>query len=181
MIYICLVHQVINKLYLDLTNSNYSIIDDISTKSTSPSMGTIKNKQQLIHETSNYYKTNTLNYLTKNNPNQHFDHSMKKSLVERQGDWICNRCKNLNFSFRMICNRCKLPKFDSDISIEKQMQGILTKAIFNDFLQNQIINNNFYNMKMANIPNLMRSGVSNPNLFSDPCINPDNRYNWIKG
>jgi hypothetical protein len=30
--------------------------------------------------------------------------------TEREGDWICNNCKNLNFSFRVECNRCKLPK-----------------------------------------------------------------------
>jgi hypothetical protein len=30
--------------------------------------------------------------------------------IEREGDWICSNCKNLNFSFRVECNRCKLPK-----------------------------------------------------------------------
>jgi hypothetical protein len=25
----------------------------------------------------------------------------------RQGDWICNLCKNHNYSFREVCNRCK--------------------------------------------------------------------------
>ena len=24
----------------------------------------------------------------------------------RKGDWLCNDCNNLNFSFRFICNRC---------------------------------------------------------------------------
>ncbi len=28
----------------------------------------------------------------------------------RMGDWVCVRCKNFNFSFRVICNRCKLEK-----------------------------------------------------------------------
>ena len=26
---------------------------------------------------------------------------------ERKGDWICQNCFNLNFSFRTICNKCK--------------------------------------------------------------------------
>ncbi len=25
---------------------------------------------------------------------------------ERVGDWVCMKCTNLNFSFRMTCNRC---------------------------------------------------------------------------
>ena len=33
----------------------------------------------------------------------------QKLFTEREGDWICNNCKNLNFSFRVECNRCKLP------------------------------------------------------------------------
>ena len=34
----------------------------------------------------------------------------QKPFAEREGDWICNCCKNLNFAFRVECNRCKLPK-----------------------------------------------------------------------
>ena len=34
----------------------------------------------------------------------------KKTLVEREGDWLCPKCKNLNFAFRILCNRCKLDK-----------------------------------------------------------------------
>jgi len=40
------------------------------------------------------------------------DHRGKNQFVERQGDWACMKCKNLNFSFRIICNRCKLSKQD---------------------------------------------------------------------
>ena len=43
------------------------------------------------------------------------DDEKKKKLKERKGDWICAKCGNLNFSFRIICNRCQLPKKDSDI------------------------------------------------------------------
>ena len=34
----------------------------------------------------------------------------QKTFTEREGDWICSSCKNLNFAFRQECNRCKLPK-----------------------------------------------------------------------
>ena len=33
-----------------------------------------------------------------------------KPFTERTGDWYCNNCRNLNFSFRLQCNRCKMPK-----------------------------------------------------------------------
>ena len=34
----------------------------------------------------------------------------KKSFIEKPGDWICCKCKNLNFAFRTSCNRCHLTK-----------------------------------------------------------------------
>jgi hypothetical protein len=27
---------------------------------------------------------------------------------QREGDWVCYNCQNLNFSFRKKCNRCKV-------------------------------------------------------------------------
>ena len=33
-----------------------------------------------------------------------------RPFVERIGDWICKKCRNLNFAFRNKCNRCGLPK-----------------------------------------------------------------------
>ena len=34
----------------------------------------------------------------------------KKPFIEREGDWTCIKCKNLNFAFRNYCNRCNLTK-----------------------------------------------------------------------
>ena len=39
---------------------------------------------------------------TKNNNQKYKD--------KRPFDWICNRCNNLNYSFRTFCNICNLPK-----------------------------------------------------------------------
>ena len=36
--------------------------------------------------------------------------SPKKRPLERDGDWYCPTCNNLNFSFRLVCNRCKAEK-----------------------------------------------------------------------
>jgi hypothetical protein len=38
----------------------------------------------------------------------------KNNFVKREGDWICYKCKNLNFAFRNVCNKCKLPKEESE-------------------------------------------------------------------
>lgn len=37
----------------------------------------------------------------------------KKYKDKRPFDWICNRCSNLNYSFRTVCNICKLPLKDN--------------------------------------------------------------------
>ena len=37
---------------------------------------------------------------------------VKKPNTKKQGDWLCLKCKNLNFAFRKICNICRDPKTD---------------------------------------------------------------------
>ena len=55
----------------------------------------------------------------------------KKNFSERAGDWVCFKCKNLNFSFRNNCNRCQLTKNDS---------AKLTGCEVNTTSDNKIIN-----------------------------------------
>ena len=46
-----------------------------------------------------------------NNSNKkNFYPNKTKSIKERKGDWFCQLCSNLNFSFRKKCNRCKTLK-----------------------------------------------------------------------
>ena len=70
-------------------------------------------------------------------------------IKERKGDWICAKCGNLNFSFRLICNRCQLDK--------KQ----------NDFI--------YQRMNIFNNPNLQMGNLNNMNSMNN--INPINNMN----
>ena len=47
----------------------------------------------------------------------------KKPFVEREGDWICFKCKNLNFAFRTNCNRCHLTKNENQKIIQQYMSN----------------------------------------------------------
>ena len=57
-----------------------------------------------------------------------------KPFVEREGDWICSQCKNLNFAFRSICNKCKLPKKESEkqiFDIGKELRKLADLSVGN--------------------------------------------------
>lgn len=49
----------------------------------------------------------------------------KKSLKERDGDWTCYYCQNLNFAFRQKCNRCFAFKNNSDQCHDAHMKAVL--------------------------------------------------------
>ena len=49
----------------------------------------------------------------------------KKKIEERDGDWNCYKCKNLNFAFRTRCNRCNTDKKETDKYFEIRGQKIL--------------------------------------------------------
>ena len=48
------------------------------------------------------------------NKNNIYERKGIKQFSEREGDWICFNCKNVNFAFRIFCNRCQLPKIESE-------------------------------------------------------------------
>lgn len=93
----------------------------------------LNNKINSLYEDSNYFNISycqIMDYynetLQKNNMCSKFnldaiknsDRKFKKDKNKskfnqknfRKGDWLCNFCLNLNFSFRKVCNRCKEPK-----------------------------------------------------------------------
>ena len=58
----------------------------------------------------NFFENN-FNYNSYSPKNKNGDEKKKKKpFIEREGDWICVKCKNLNFAFRNNCNRCGLTK-----------------------------------------------------------------------
>ena len=73
------------------------------------------------------FHNDIINSISSNNQNEHniFSNSKKKARknlqkktnkrhkIKRQSDWICNRCNNLNYSFRIFCNLCQLPLKDN--------------------------------------------------------------------
>ena len=58
----------------------------------------------------------------KNIYNNKYQKKNQKPFMERSGDWICKKCKNLNFSFRQECNRCKFPKKGSSDENEEKKE-----------------------------------------------------------
>lgn len=52
-------------------------------------------------------------------------HKTKNTIEEREGDWNCYKCKNLNFAFRKKCNRCQTSKKETEKYFENRAQNIL--------------------------------------------------------
>ena len=53
----------------------------------------------------------------------------KTNLYDKEGDWVCFYCKNVNFAFRKICNRCHLSKIESENLFK------INFSIFNNYFQ----------------------------------------------
>ena len=87
----------------------------------------IKNiKEKVFCENSNHFKCNSSIYNTNhniintennnNNSNTQNKKDKKKKQLQREGDWICLECQNMNFSFRTKCNKCSFEKINIKIS-----------------------------------------------------------------
>jgi len=88
----------------------------------------------------------------------------RKQFIEREGDWVCMRCKNKNFSFRVFCNRCKIPKCESEILYNEHMQNLMNLVKMNEMVQNKIFSQQSFSPNM----NVNRNSFNNfdPALFS---------------
>lgn len=77
----------------------------------------IINANKTINKNLNNYIINNNSVYNKNfnaKERKNKNKKNKKTFIERDGDWQCYRCKNINFSFRDKCNKCQLLKEDSE-------------------------------------------------------------------
>jgi len=116
-----------------------SVKEDSSTKSTSPNFSIDNNYQPQLGFREKPMISKRTTGINVENKNENF--GKKSQFVERQGDWICMRCKNLNFSFRVMCNRCKIPKCESELLYEEHLHNLMNYVRFNDIIQNNLILN----------------------------------------
>ena len=66
---------------------------------------------------------NQLSFMSSNNKKEDKQPIKKRKKIEkREGDWICHKCNNLNFSFRNSCNKCKSLKMEMDKFNEEKTQ-----------------------------------------------------------
>jgi len=89
----------------------------------------------------------------------------KRQFAERQGDWVCMKCKNLNFSFRVVCNRCQLPKNESEVLYHEHMGNLKNLNRQNDMLQNQIFNQGMSSGNGFNSNMFSPNTIGNPNTI----------------
>ena len=61
-----------------------------------------------------YYNNNNNEFKKHQNKNNKYldknESNKKNTFCRRQNDWVCSKCYNLNFAFRIFCNRCSAPK-----------------------------------------------------------------------
>ena len=113
-----------------------------------------------------------INQMNKNSTNIYnkFQSRKMRPFAERSGDWICKKCRNLNFAFRIECNRCKLPKKDmlDNHSIRENVNNNEKNGPF----LNQYINSNYNSSFKNNIQNKNKFKYKNQikNNFNDDAI-----------
>ena len=76
----------------------------------------VSNNSNAIYNTNNQNEQNLISNAQKKKKSKKVKKKLiKKNKDKRPYDWICNRCNNLNYSFRTFCNICKLPLKDNHL------------------------------------------------------------------
>ena len=104
--------NIIYQNYTSFSSSNLPFVFQFDNNNLPPfsnvnnNINALKNKYIINTNSQNdnfFFSKNTKKSKAKKNNNQ-------KIKDKRPFDWICNRCNNLNYSFRIICNICNLPR-----------------------------------------------------------------------
>jgi len=83
---------------------------------------------------------NTVLKNDKNMENFKYKKKKQKAFSERNGDWFCKKCNNLNFAFRKECNMCKYPKGEEEVPKKEKEE----KASFVKKNDNHKKNKNYF-------------------------------------
>ena len=110
--------------------------DSNSNKSDSENKNYLKEKNDdVMYIKQKNKKKKKISNLKKGNKGKFY-----KGFKERDGDWTCYYCKNLNFTFRNECNRCHITKETSDKGHEQYFQNVLNQLNVNEEKRKKIIN-----------------------------------------
>ena len=88
----------------------------------------VNNPSFLINNNKNIPINNTGNKNKNYGNNEKKKKKNNKEFVEREGDWSCYRCKNINFAFRDKCNKCKMTKDESEMRFKEVGQALIKLA-----------------------------------------------------
>jgi hypothetical protein len=134
--------QLVNNINLmnlqdsdNLNNEEVSLDKSEKSENFKEKLENFSLKEDLVKDEKN---TDKENQNTLNKANSADSKKKKKPFVERVGDWVCIKCKNLNFSFRVVCNRCQLTKAESEKLFDQYMKNLMNYVKINELLQNQL-------------------------------------------
>ena len=132
-------NNLIKNLNYPNSMNDFRFIQQAFTPSHFTPFLSLKIKQSNQNQTYNYnYKTSNLN--DNSCKNSKMKSSNMKKFSQRDGDWVCLNCKNLNFSFRNNCNLCRLPKENSKKYFSNYLEKVSLYNMLNENLQNQYNN-----------------------------------------
>ena len=130
-----------NEKTIETLKNNFESFSTNSDSNSNKSDSEIKNNSKdknndVMYLKQKNKKINKIQYYKKGNKGKFL-----KGFKERDGDWTCYYCKNLNFTFRNICNRCHITKEISDKGHEKYFQDVLNQINVNEEERKKIVNN----------------------------------------
>ena len=60
-----------------------------------------------------------INHINNNSQMTETDINNNKDNTFLNGDWVCNKCENVNYAFRVVCNRCQFLREKSNVFSNK--------------------------------------------------------------